>query len=321
MWKLQTALFTTCALSALTTGAQTYPARPIVLMVPAPAGGPTDIVGRLIGQMLAAEIGQQIIIENRGGAGNMIGTGVTAKARPDGYSLVVGSPSALSISPNLYKSVPYHPVNDFTPVGMIARTGTVLVAHPSLPVKTVKETVALAKSRPGEFNFASGGNGTLSHLTMELFRMNTGIKVLHVPYKGSGPATTDLLAGEMHLMFHILPLSVPFVRSAKLRAIAATTADRSPLLPDVPTMLQSGLKDFEVTTWYGILGPAGLPRDVVTRLNTALGAAVKNPVNAKRLTDNGLDPSHGTPEALAQTVAGELARWAKVVKAADITVQ
>jgi tripartite-type tricarboxylate transporter receptor subunit TctC len=204
------------------THAQNYPARNIVLMVPAPAGGPTDIVGRLIGQMLAAEIGQQVIIENRGGAGNMIGTSVTAKAKPDGYSLVVGSPSALSISPNLYKSVPYHPVNDFTPVGMIARTGTVLVAHPSLPVKTVKDTVALAKSRPGEFNFASGGNGTLSHLTMELFRLNTGIKVLHVPYKGSGPATTDLLAGEMHLMFHILPLSVPFVRSNKLRAIAAT---------------------------------------------------------------------------------------------------
>ncbi len=303
------------------THAQNYPARNIVLMVPAPAGGPTDIVGRLIGQMLAAEIGQQVIIENRGGAGNMIGTSVTAKAKPDGYSLVVGSPSALSISPNLYKSVPYHPVNDFTPVGMIARTGTVLVAHPSLPVKTVKDTVALAKSRPGEFNFASGGNGTLSHLTMELFRLNTGIKVLHVPYKGSGPATTDLLAGEMHLMFHILPLSVPFVRSNKLRAIAATTAERSPLLPDVPTMLQSGLKDFEVTTWYGILGPAGLPRDVVTRLNTALGAAVKSPANAKRLSDNGLDPSHGTPEALAQTVASELARWAVVVKAAGIVVQ
>ena len=303
------------------THAQNYPARNIVLMVPAPAGGPTDIVGRLIGQMLAAEIGQQVIIENRGGAGNMIGTSVTAKAKPDGYSLVVGSPSALSISPNLYKSVPYHPVNDFTPVGMIARTGTVLVAHPSLPVKTVKDTVALAKSRPGEFNFASGGNGTLSHLTMELFRLNTGIKVLHVPYKGSGPATTDLLAGEMHLMFHILPLSVPFVRSNKLRAIAATTAERSPLLPDVPTMLQSGLKDFEVTTWYGILGPAGLPRDVVTRLNTALGAAVKSPANAKRLSDNGLDPSHGTPEALAQTVASELARWAGVVKAAGSVVQ
>ena len=301
--------------------AQSYPTRPITLMVPAPAGGPTDIVGRVIGQMLVEPVGQQVIIENRGGAGNMIGTGVIAKAKPDGYSLVVGSPSALSISPNLYKSVPYHPVNDFTPVGMIARTGTVLVAHPSLPVKTVKDTVALAKSRPGEFNFASGGNGTLSHLTMELFRLNTGIKVLHVPYKGSGPATTDLLAGEMHLMFHILPLSVPFVRSNKLRAIAATTAERSPLLPDVPTMLQSGLKDFEVTTWYGILGPAGLPRDVVTRLNTALGAAVKSPANAKRLSDNGLDPSHGTPEALAQTVASELARWAVVVKAAGIVVQ
>jgi tripartite-type tricarboxylate transporter receptor subunit TctC len=301
--------------------AQTYPTRAIMLMVPAPAGGPTDIVGRVIGQMLAEQIGQQVIVENRGGAGNTIGTAAVAKARPDGYALVVGSPSALSISPNLYKKIPYDPITDFTPIGMAARTATVLVAHPSLPVKTVKDTVALAKSRPGDFNFASGGNGTLSHLTLELFRMNTGIKVLHVPYKGSGPATTDLLAGEMHLMFHILPLSVPYVRSHKLRALAATSMARSPLLPEIPTMIQAGLKDFEVTTWYGLFGPAGVPRDIVARLNASLGVALKLPANVKRLNDNGLDPSHGTPESLGSTVASELARWGKVVKAADITVQ
>jgi tripartite-type tricarboxylate transporter receptor subunit TctC len=318
---LQAGLLATFTLGSFNIEAQNYPTRPIMLMVPAPAGGPTDIVGRVIGQMLVEPIGQQVIIENRGGAGNMIGTAVIAKAKPDGYALVVGSPSAFSISPNLYKSVPYHPVNDFTPIGMIARTATVLVAHPSLPVKTVKDAIALAKSRPGDFNFASGGNGTLSHLTMEMFRINTGIKVLHVPYKGSGPATTDLLAGEMHLMFHILPLSVPHVRSQKLRALAATSLERSPLLPDVPTMIQAGLRDFEVTTWYGLLGPAGLPRDIVTRLNAALGAALKSPTNIKRLNDNGLDPSYGTPESLGSTVASELARWAKVVKAADITVQ
>ena len=300
--------------------AQSYPARPISLMVPAPAGGPTDIVGRVIAQMLAEQIGQQVVVENRGGAGNMIGTGVVAKAKPDGYALVIGSPSALSISPNLYKNVPYHPVNDFTPIGMIAVTATVLVAHPSLPVKSVKETIALAKARPGEFNFASGGNGTLSHLTMELFNQVTGVKVLHVPYKGSGPATTDLLAGQMHLMFHILPLSVPYVRSNKLRALAATSAERSPLLPEVPTMRQSGIKDFEVTTWYGLFGPAGLPRDIVSRLNSTLVAAVKQPANAKRLAEQGLDPSHSTPEALGNTVASELAKWAKVVKAANVVV-
>ena len=317
----RTLIITLAVLPCASLHAQSYPARPITLMVPAPAGGPTDIVGRVIGQMLVEPVGQQLIIENRGGAGNMIGTGVIAKAKPDGYSLVVGSPSALSISPNLYKSVPYHPVNDFTPIGMIARTATVLVAHPSLPVKTVKDAVALAKSRPGDFNFASGGNGTLSHLTMEMFRINTGINVLHVPYKGSGPATTDLLAGEMHLMFHILPLSVPYVRSNKLRALAATSLERSTLLPEVPTMIQAGLKDFEVTTWYGLLGPAGLPRDIVTRLNSALGTALKSPANIKRLNDNGLDPSYGTPESLAATVASELARWARVVKAANITAQ
>jgi tripartite-type tricarboxylate transporter receptor subunit TctC len=300
--------------------AQSYPNRPISLMVPAPPGGPTDIVGRIIGQMLVEQIGQQIVIENRGGAGNTIGTAVVAKAKPDGYSLVVGSPSALSISPNLYKNIPYDPTRDFTPVGMIARTATVLVAHPALPVKTVKESVALAKSRPGEINFASGGNGTLSHLTMELFRLTTDIKVLHVPYKGSGPATIDLLGGQVQMMFHILPLSVPHVRANKLRALAATSLERSPLLPEVPTMAESGLKGFEVTTWYGIFGPAGLPKDVVQRLGSALEAALKVPANVKRLHDQGLDPAFSTPEALAATVASELAKWGKVVRAANVTV-
>jgi len=299
---------------------QAYPTRPISLMVPAPAGGPTDIVGRVIAQMLAEQIGQQVVVENRGGAGNTIGTAVVAKAKPDGYALVVGSPSALSISPNLYKKMPYDAVKDFTAIGMIARTATVLVAHPSLPVKTVKETVALAKARPDELNFASGGNGTLSHLTMELLKLTTGIKVLHVPYKGSGPATTDLLAGQMQLMFHILPLSVPHVQAGKLRALAATSLERSPLLPTVPTMEQSGFKGFEVTTWYGLFGPAGLPRDIVQKLNASLEAAVKLPANAKRLNDQGLDPAYSSPESLASTVANELAKWGKVVRAAGVTI-
>jgi tripartite-type tricarboxylate transporter receptor subunit TctC len=299
---------------------QSYPTRPISLMVPAPAGGPTDIVGRVIAHMLAEQIGQQVVVENRGGAGNTIGTAVVAKAKPDGYSLVVGSPSALSISPNLYKKMPYDAAKDFTPIGMIARTATVLVVHPSLPVKSVKESVALAKARPGELNFASGGNGTLSHLTMELFRLTTGIKVLHVPYKGSGPATTDLLAGEMQMMFHILPLSVPHVRANKLRALAATSVERSALLPEVPTMEQSGLKGFEVTTWYGLFGPAGLSKDVVQKLNATLEAAVKLPANAKRLNDQGLDPAYSTPESLGTTVTSELAKWGKVVRAAGVTI-
>ena len=300
--------------------AQSYPTRPISLMVPAPAGGPTDIVGRVIGQMLSEQIGQPVVIQNRDGAGNTIGTAVVAKAKPDGYSLVVGSPSALSISPNLYKKMPYDAAKDFTPVGMIARTATVLVVHPSLPVKSVKESVALAKSRPGEINFASGGNGTLSHLTMELFRLTTNIKVLHVPYKGSGPATTDLLAGEMQMMFHILPLSVPHVRANKLRALAATSLERSQLLPEVPTMEQAGLKGFEVTTWYGLFGPAGLPKEIVQKLNAALHAAINVSANAKRLNDQGLDPAAGTPEALGNTVVSELAKWGRVVREAGITI-
>jgi tripartite-type tricarboxylate transporter receptor subunit TctC len=320
MFPYRTVLLVAVSAFASAAMGQSYPTRPISLMVPAPAGGPTDIVGRVIAQMLAEQIGQQIVVENRGGAGNTIGTAVVAKAKPDGYSLVVGSPSALSISPNLYKKMPYDAAKDFTPIGMIARTATVLVVHPSLPVKSVKDTVALAKLRPGELNFASGGNGTLSHLTMELFRLTTDIKVLHVPYKGSGPATTDLLAGEMQLMFHILPLSVPHVRANKLRALAATSLERSPLLPEVPTMAQSGLKGFEVTTWYGLFGPAGMQRDIVQKLNDALAVAVKLPANAKRLNDQGLDPAHSSPEALGATVATELARWGKVVRAAGVTI-
>jgi len=299
---------------------QGYPTRPISLMVPAPAGGPTDIVGRVIAQMLSEQIGQQVVVENRGGAGNTIGTAVVAKAKPDGYALVVGSPSALSISPNLYKKMPYDAVKDFTAIGMIARTATVLVAHPTLPVKSVKDVVALAKARPDELNFASGGNGTLSHLTMELLKLTTSIKVLHVPYKGSGPATTDLLAGQMQLMFHILPLSVPHVRANKLRALAATSLERSALMPEVPTMEQSGFKGFEVTTWYGLFGPAGLPRDVVQKVNATLETAVKLPANAKRLNDQGLDPAYSSPESLASTVANELAKWGKVVRAAGVTI-
>ena len=307
-------------MTTATAAAQSYPTRPVSLMVPAPAGGPTDIVGRVIGHMLAEQIGQQVVIQNRDGAGNTIGTAVVAKSKPDGYALVVGSPSALSISPNLYKKMPYDAAKDFTPIGMIARTATVLVVHPSLPVRSVKESIALAKSRPGEINFASGGNGTLSHLTMELFRLTTDIKVLHVPYKGSGPATTDLLAGEMQMMFHILPLSVPHVRANKLRALAATSLERSALLPEVPTMEQAGLKGFEVTTWYGLFGPAGMPKDIVQKLNAALQSAVNLPVNAKRLQDQGLDPAVSTPEALGNTVVSELAKWGKVVREAGITI-
>ncbi len=315
-----TRLLVTAALGCIASvaAAQSYPTRPIVMVVPAPPGGPTDIVGRVIGQLLSERLGQQVVVENRSGAGNTIGTAYVAKAKPDGYTLVVGSPSALSISPNVYPKIPYDPVNDFTHVGMVARTATVLVEHPSLPPRTVKEAIALAKSRPGQINFASGGNGTLSHLTMELFQMTAGIKVLHVPYKGSGPATIDLLAGHVQMMFHILHLSVPHVQSGKLRALAVTSPERSPHLPAVPTMDEAGLRGFEVTTWYGIQGPPNLPKDVVGQLNAALAAAVKNPANAKKLADQGLDPAPSSPEELRKVVASELVKWGKVVKTARI---
>ena len=313
-----------CALAATTSlshAQSAWPNKQVRIVVPFAPAGTTDILARAIAPELSKAFGQTFYVDNKPGAGGNLGADIVAKSPADGYTLLMGHSNSNAIAPFVLSNVPYNPAVDFTPITYLGYVPNVLVVKSSLPVNSVAQLISLAKANPGQMTYGSSGIGSTQHLAGALFGKIAGIQLNHVPYKGSGPATTDLLAGEMHLMFHILPLSVPFVRSNKLRAIAATTAERSPLLPDVPTMLQSGLKDFEVTTWYGILGPAGLPRDVVTRLNTALGAAVKSPANAKRLSDNGLDPSHGTPEALAQTVASELARWAVVVKAAGIVVQ
>ena len=294
--------------------AQAYPTKPVTLVVPAPAGGPTDIIGRLAGQILTPQLGQNVVVDNRGGAGNTLGTDYVAKAKPDGYTLTVGSPSSHSIAPSIYRNLPYDPVRDFTPIALLATSPTVLVIHPSIPARNLKEFIALAKAKPGDLNFGSGGNGTTSHLTGEYFKTAAGVKITHVPYKGSAGATTDLLAGQIQMMFHGLHLSLPYMRTGKLRGLGLTSPKRSPLMPELPTISEAGLRGFEVNTWYGVLGPAGLPKDVVAKLNAALLKGMEQPAMRARLVEQGLDIIGSTPEQFARVIAEEKDKWAKVVQ-------
>lgn len=296
--------------------AQSYPTRPITLVVPAPAGGPTDVIGRQVAQALAGQIGQNVIVENRGGAGNTIGTDHVAKAKPDGYTLVVGSPSSHAIAPSIYPKLPYDPVKDFTPVIGLVTAPLALVIHPSVPAPTLKQFIALAKAKPGQLNFGSGGSGTTSHLTGEYFNLAAGTKIVHVPYKGSGPATTDLMAGQIQMMFIGVHSSLPLMKTGKIRGLGVTSTKRSELAPELPTLSEAGLSGFHVNTWYGIFGPAGMPREIVDRLNIALKTSLKNPAVRERLTAQGFDIVPSTPEEFALALKEEIDTWAKVVKQA-----
>ena len=301
---------------AFTAGAhaQAYPTRAITVIVPSVAGGPTDLVGRVVAQMLSENIGQNAVVDNRAGAGNTLGTEHTARAKPDGYTLTIASPSSHSIAPAIYPKLPYHPVRDFTPVILLATAPLLLVVHPSLPVRNVKELIALAKARPGQLNFGTGGSGTTGHLTAEYFNSTAGIKALHVPYKGVATASVDLLSGQLQYMFHILNLGSAYVKSKQLRGLAITGRERSKLVPEVPTMNEAGLKGFEVYTWYGVAGPAGMPRDVVDKLYSTMAGALQRQENRDRFEKQGLDVVGGKPEALGKLIADETVRWAKVVK-------
>ena len=294
--------------------AQPFPSKTITLVVPAPAGGPTDIIGRLVSQILTPQLGQTVVVDNRSGAGNTLGTDYVAKSKPDGYTLTVGSPSSHSIAPSIYDKLPYDPVRDFTPIILLATSPTVLVIHPSIPARNLKEFIALAKNKPGILNFASGGNGTTSHLTGEYFKSAAGVKITHVPYKGSAGATTDLLAGHIQMMFHGLHLSLPYMRTGKLRGLGLTSPKRSQLMPELPTISEAGLQGFEVNTWYGVLGPAGMPKDIVARLHGALLKGIEQPEMRTRLVEQGLDIIGSTPEQFARVIAEEKDKWAKVVK-------
>ncbi len=293
--------------------AQPYPSKSIRVVIPFPAGGTTDILARAIGQKLTEEWKQQVIIDNRPGGGANIGAEIAVKSPPDGYTLLMAS-TAHSINASLYTSITYNPIKDFTPVTLIAVTGQVLCVHPSVPVKSVNEFIDYAKKRPGQLNYSSAGNGSLPHLAAELFRFRTGINIVHVPYKGAPPAMTDLLAGHVALSFATAPSAVPHVKTGKLRALGVSTATRMPALPEVPTIAEKGVRDFEASNFFGLVGPPGMPATVVDRLNTAVVRIVQSPASAKFMSEQGADALTSTPAEYESHLKSEVTKWAKVVK-------
>jgi tripartite-type tricarboxylate transporter receptor subunit TctC len=303
-------------IASFTAGAslgQDYPSKPVRIVVPFAPGGSTDVLARLVGQKLGERWGQPFLVENRAGAGGNIGADQIAKSAPDGYSLLLGGvPHAISAS--LYPKLPYDLARDLTAIAEIASFPSAIVLHPSLPAHSVTELIALARARPGQLSFGSAGVGSPNHLALELFKTMAGVSMTHVPYKGSGQLIGDLLAGQVQLASMGTPVALPHVQSGKLRAIAVTGAARSSLLPEVPTVSEAGLPGFEVTSWYGVFGPAGLPAGVVAKLNAEIGRAVTGPEVRERLAALGAEPSVKSPDQFSRYVREEIAKWAKVVK-------
>jgi tripartite-type tricarboxylate transporter receptor subunit TctC len=294
--------------------AQSYPGKQIRFVVPFPPGGPADILSRTIGQVLSESWSQQVVIDNRAGAGGNIGAEIVAKAPPDGYTMLMGFVGTHAINSSLYRDMPFDPVRDFEPVALVAMVTIILVVHPSVPVKSVRELIALAKAKPGELSFGSPGNGTPQHLAGELFDTMTGVKMVHVPYKGAVPALTDLLGGRLSLIFSSMPPALPHVQSGKLRALGVTSGARSPAAPEVPTIAQSGLPGYEVINWYGVLVPARTPRDIVGKLNAEVVRIMNLPAVKERLAAQGAETYTSSPEKFADYIKKETEKWAKVVK-------
>ena len=307
-------------LAALNAHSQIYPERPVRAVVPFPAGGGTDILARLLMQRMAERTGANFVIDNRAGAGGTIGTEIVAKAAPDGYTILVAS-SSHTINPSVFKKIGYDPARDFAPITMIASGPGLLVVNPAVPAKSVKELIAIAKSRPGQINYASAGNGTPPHLAAELFKAMAGIDLVHVPYKGNVPAFADLISGAVSLSFPTITSGLPQVRAGKLRALGVTSKQRSPVVPDVPTIAEAGLPGYEASTWYGMFAPAGTPRSVVAKLNGEMGLVLKSKDVHEKLLAQGLEPVANTPPEFAAIVAAELVKWSKVVKAAGLKAE
>jgi tripartite-type tricarboxylate transporter receptor subunit TctC len=291
-----------------------YPTRPVRVIVPFPAGGTTDIFARLVGEKLSQSLGQQFVIENRGGAGGNIGADAVAKAEPDGYTLVMGTVGTHAINPSLYAKMPYDPLTDFAPVAYVAGVPNLMVVNPrNVKARTVQEFIAEAKAVPRKFNMASSGNGTSIHLSGELFKQMTGVEMPHVPYRGSGPAVNDLIAGQVDVMFDNLPSSMPFIKGGKLKALAVTSSKPSPALPGVPTVGET-VPGYEASAWFGMGAPKGTPRPIIERLNREINAALKDPEMLKKLQDLGGTPLAGTPEDFGKLIADETEKWRKVVE-------
>jgi len=310
-----------CAVAPASLAADTYPAKPIRMVVTFPAGGPTDVIVRAIGQKLTESWGYPVVVDNRGGAGGIIGSEIVAHAAPDGYTFLVGTAGGMTINPALRPNLSYDPFRDFSPVAMLVVNPQILVIHPAVPAKTLKELVALAKARPGQLNFASAGTGTATHLGLELLKLTAGIDVVHVPYKGGAPAVADLIAGQVQALFVSIPSVLPHVRAGKLRAIAVSTAKRSASAPEVPTVAESGYPDFEYSNWNALFAPAKTSPQMIRKMNAEIVRIISDPEMSRRLTVLGADPAPGSPEALARYMRTDHERWKKVIRTAGIKAQ
>ena len=297
--------------------AQEYPSRPIRFIVPYPPGGGTDVVARILQEALVAELGQPVIIDNRGGAAGNLGTDIAAKAPPDGYT-VLFTLSSHTINPKLYDKLPFDVERDFVPISVVALIPQILVAHPLVPANTVRELIALAKANPGKLNYASVGTGSPGHIAGELFKLKTGVDIVHVPYKGGGPAVVDTIGGQVQLLFVSMPAAWQYVKAGKLKAIAVTSAKRSIAAPDVPTVAESGIPDYVVDSWYGALVPAKTSPSVVTRLNAAFAKVLDNPRIKERLLAQGAEAAPSTPADFDRRIKEELVKWEMVIRAARI---
>lgn len=291
-----------------------YPTKPIRFVVPFPAGGGVDIVARAIGQLLSDRFGQSVIVDNRPGAAGTIGLGVVAKSAPDGYTLGMVSEGNLAIAPALYRSLPYDPVKNFAPISLIEMTPLILAVHPSLPVKSIRDLIALAKANPGQFDYSSGGNGTAPHLAAEIFKTTANVKINHVPYKGGPPAITAVVTGEVFLMFANMLPAMPHIRSGRLRPVAVTSERRSLVLPDVPSIKESGMSDYQVVQWSGVLAPFGTPTSVVTRLSREIRQILKLADVKTRLQAEGAELLDATPEEFSDFIRHEITKWGKAVR-------
>src|SRR6266446_4740944 len=311
-----------CALAALAISAsaqaQVYPAKPIRMIVAYPPGGGTDIVGRMVAQKLGETLGQSVVVENRGGASGNIGTELAARIAPDGYTILMGNVAPNAINVSLFKNLPFDPVADFAPVSLVASTPNILVVHPATPARTVKEVIALAKAKPGTLNFASAGMGSSSHLAGELFRILAGAEIVHVPYKGAGPAMVDVLSGQIQLYFATMPAAMPHVKSGKLAPVAVTSVKRSQALPELPTIAESGVTGYEASTWYGLLAPAHTPGAVIARLHEGVVKILADPALHEGLAEQGFEPVGSSPEEFGAHIKSEIAKWSRVIRDAGI---
>ncbi len=304
--------------SVAVTMAQSYPSKPVRFISPYAPGGGTDIMARTLAQKLSENLGRQVVVENRPGGGGIVGTETVAKAPPDGYTILLGSKGPLTVNPALYSKLPYDTLRDLAPISLVSMVPAVLAVHPSLPVKSVKELIALARARPGELTFSSSGNGGSGHLSGEQFATLAGVKMVHVPYRGTGPATTALLSGEVTMSFGNLVALMPHVQAGQLRALAVTSAKRTSAAPQLPTVAESGLRGYEYVTWYGVLAPAGTSKDIIAKLNAELVKIARQPDMREKLTGEGGEVVGSTPEEFANYIKSELASSAKLVKSVHV---